>query len=306
MDDLFTHRDNINGKVGIGKLPTEVHTILNNIEQEYYRILPDKNASTHHMWYDHMPSSIQQNIKELQQNKFWDKLCDGTSNCIKINADEMDELYYSNPKDKLTNINLYGASGNYNIHTDCVYNFKGIKFYRILIGLTDGNDNVTTYFTDLKLGHKINRGDYIAFDFDNTLHQVIKDCDKSTPRIILKLHYIVCENCAYTPEYVERIKQMYLNYEFVTRYIMQTGTDPETLYEFFWGVTCQSFMDDKTKYIFLYVLFIIAFILIKIYEIKLVKDNSAKLVKYTSISLVGTYFFIIYAYWLRYQLFGIR
>jgi len=167
MDSIFTYRDEIEGKVGIGKLPNELQSLLHDISKEYYKIIPDKNSSTYHTWYEDMPPYIKSKVQKIQENDFWNKLCDGSEKCVSFNASEMDELYYSNPKNNLDKINLYGASGNYDIHKDCIYNFNGIKFYRIIIGLTDNNDNIITYFNNLNIGHKINFGEYIVFDFDN-------------------------------------------------------------------------------------------------------------------------------------------
>ena len=63
MDTLFTHIDDNEGKVGIGKLPNELHSILDDIEKEYYNIIPDKNASTYHTWYEEMPNSIKSKVE---------------------------------------------------------------------------------------------------------------------------------------------------------------------------------------------------------------------------------------------------
>ena len=253
-----------------------------------------------------MPSNIKSNVEKIQKCDFWNKLCDGSEKCQKISASEMDELYYSNPKNNLDKINLYGASGNYDIHKDCIYNFNGIKFYRIIIGLTDGNDNIITYFNNIDIGHKINSGDYIVFDFDKSTHQVIKDKQKLTPRILLKIHYIVCENCKYSKEYVETIKIWYLYYEFITRYFMQVGTDPESLYQFFWGLFCQYYMNSYTKYIILFII-ITTIIAIKfLFKIKLVYKNISKIIKYLLLSLTSIYLLVVIFYWLRYQLLEIR
>jgi len=234
MDSLFTYRDEIEGKVGIGRLPNELQSILDDISKEYYNIVPDKNASTYHTWYDDMPYSIKSKVEQIQKNDFWNKLCDGSEKCVKISANEMDELYYSNPKNNLDKINLYGASGNYVIHRDNVwFNFPGINFYRVIIGLTNGNNNIITYFNNLDIGHKINSGDYIVFNFDKTTHQVIKEKNYITPRILLKLHFLISENNNYSKKYLNFVKNFYLNYEFITRYVMETGTDPETYFEFF-------------------------------------------------------------------------
>jgi hypothetical protein len=306
MSSLFIYRDDIEGKVGIGKLPNDLQSILDDISKEYYNIIPDKNVSTYHTWYNNMPPTIKSKVEQIQKNNFWNKLCDGSEKCVKISANEMDELYYSNPKNNLDKINLYGASSNYDIHKDCIYNFNGIKFYRVIIGLTDGNDNIITYFNNLDIGHKINSGDYIVFDFDKSTHQVIKDKQELTPRILLKIHYIVCENCNYSKEYVEQIKKWYLYYEYITRYIMKTGTDPETFYQFFMGLGCQYFYTPYIEYIILFIILIIVIILKTAFKIKLIYKNISKIIKYILFSLIFIYLFIVLFYWLIYKLIGIK
>jgi hypothetical protein len=303
---LFTYRDDIEGKVGIGKLPNELQSVLDDISKEYYNIIPDKNASTYHTWYDDMPQNIKSKVELIQKSDFWNKLCDGSEKCVKIGVSEMDELYYANPKNNLDKINLYGASSNYDIHKDCIYNFNGIKFYRIIIGLTDGNDNIITYFNNLDIGHKINSGDFIVFDFDKTTHQVIKEKNGNSPRILLKIHYIVCENCKYSKKYVETIKKMYIYYEYITRYIMKMGTDPETFYQFFMGIGCQFFYTPYIQYIILFVIIITVIILKFACNIKLIYKNMSKIIKYVLFSLTTIYLLLVIFYWLRYKLLGIR
>lgn len=218
----------------------------------------------------------------------------------------MDELYYSNPQSKLRKINLFGATSNYDIHKDCIFNFNGIRFYRILIGLTDGNDNITTYFNNFDVGHKINSGDFIVFDFDRTTHQVIQDKQTPTPRIMLKIHFIVCENCIYSKKYIETIKQIYLYYEGMTRSIMQAGTDPTTLFQFFCGLLCQFYMNDYTKYIIVFVILLTITVINVVLKIKIISKNMYKIMKYVLISLVSIYSLIVVFYWTRYTLFGIK
>jgi hypothetical protein len=306
MDSLFTYRDEIEGKVGIGKLPNELQIILDNISKEYYDIIPNKNASTYHTWYEDMPLNIKSKVEQIQKNDFWKKLCDGSEKCQKISAYEMDELYYSNPKNKLNKVNLYGAS-NYYIHKDCIYNFDGIKFYRIIIGLTDGNDNIITYFNNLHVGHKINKGDYLLFDFDKTYHQVIKlDSNVNTPRILLKIHYIICENCEYSRDSVEFIKQFYLYYEYFTRSVMNFGTEPEGFLNFFVGLFIQFFFTPYIGFILLFMIVIIIIILNVLLKINIVYKNLKKIIKYVCISFAFIYLVIVLFFWLRYKLFGIR
>jgi hypothetical protein len=293
-------------KLVIGKLPTELQSILDDISKEYYRIIPDKNESTYHTWYDDMPISIKSKVEEIQKNNFWNKLCDGSKKCIKISAHEMDELYYSNPKNNLNKNNLYGAS-NYYIHKDCIFNFNGIKFYRIIIGLTDGNDNIITKFVNLDIGHKLNKGDYLLFDFDRTYHQVIKiDSKLNTPRILLKIHYIVCEDCNYSKEYVEFIKKFYLYYEYITRSIMNYGTEPEGFLNFFVGLFIQYSFTPYIIYYLLFIIFIIIIVIKVVFKIKLIYKNISKIIKYILFSLIFIYLLIVIFYWIRYKLFGIR
>jgi hypothetical protein len=306
MNDLFTYRDDVEGKVGIGKLPMELQSILDDISKEYYTIIPNKNASTYHTWYEDMPLSIKSKVKQIQKNNFWNKLCDGSKKCIKISASEMDELYYSNPKNDLNKNNLYGAS-NYYIHKDCIYNFNGINFYRIIIGLTDGNSNIITKFVNLDMEQKLNKGDYLLFDFDRTYHQVIKvDPTKNTPRILLKIHYIVCENCKYSKEYVAKIKQLYLYYEYFTRTIMNYGTEPKYFLNFFVGLFIQYFFMPYIMYYVLFLTFIIIVVINLLFKIKLIYKNISKIIKYVLLNLTFIYLIIVLFYWLRYKLLGIR
>ena len=149
---IFTHKDELEGNISIGKVPTELESVLEDISNEYYRLIPDKSISTFHTWYSDMDPSIKSKVDKIQQNPFWDNLCEGK--CAKIHVTEMNELYYSNFKkttDDSSSKNLYGETGNIVIHKDCheICSFNNISLYRILIGLSEGNDNVITKFPKL-------------------------------------------------------------------------------------------------------------------------------------------------------------
>jgi hypothetical protein len=305
-DSIFTYKDESEGKIGIGKLPIDLLPVLKELSNDYYDLIPDKKSSTFHTWYKELNPSLKSKVAKIQNHKFFHELCDGSNKCININVHEMDELYYSNPKNNLNKINLYGASSNYDIHKDCIFNFNGIKFYRVLIGLTNRNDNIITHFKNLDKGHKINFGDYIVFDFDKSTHQVIKDKEKSTPRILLKIHYIVCENCKYSKEYVECVKNFYQKYEMITRYIMKTGTDPTTFYQFFMGLVCQFFYTNNIKYVILLLIIFIIFVLEYFLKIKLIYENTSKIITNVLFWLIFIFLIIVTFYWLRYKLFRIR
>jgi hypothetical protein len=182
--------------------------------------------------------------------------------------------------------------------------------YRILIGLTDGNDNIVTQFTKLNAGHKLNKGDVIAFDFDNTTHQVIKERDVQTPRIMLKLHFLVCdENCS--KEYIERVKRLYVAYELLTRNIMDTGTDPETWWQFLMGVLCMYSNPPTTLLVLAGAMAVISLLVMwRGFRIPLKWKYAGRLTGGTllGIAVGAPLFFMVLAttYWARYKLTGIK
>ena len=66
---------------------------------------------------------------------------------------EIDVKRYLYPitEDNLDKINLYGASSNYDIHKDCIYNFEGIKF------LMERNVQPGTYTLMMLCGAELGR-----------------------------------------------------------------------------------------------------------------------------------------------------
>jgi hypothetical protein len=87
---------------------------------------------------------------------------------------------------------------------------------------------------------QLQENDFIVFDFDKAKHQVVNENDAPSNdyRIMLKLHFLVCDSCSTISPYFQLTKQAYILYENITRYCMQTGTDPTTPYEFFIGLLC--------------------------------------------------------------------
>lgn len=307
MSNIFTYRDKIEGKVGIGKLPNELQSILDNISKKYYSMIPDKSATTYHTYYSKLTGKLKKYFDKIQYNNFWDDICDYSGNCIKLPVTEMNEIYYSNPKPNFTKQNLYGAAANLIPHTDCIlFNFNGIRFYRIIIGLTDKNNDTSTEFINLNLEHKINKGDYMIFDFDRTLHQVKKSGQQETPRILIKLHFIVCENCKYSKEYIKHISSFYKLYYYIARYTEQLGTDPKTFIGFFFGLLWEWPFYTAFKYIVFLLFITIIIILNVIYKIKFKLKNISKLLLYSLSSMFVIYLLIVLFYYFRYILFNIK
>lgn len=303
MNSIFTHRDDIEGKVGIGKLPNELLPILDNISNEYINYIPDKTNITYHTYYNNLNGKIKENFDKIQYHKFWNSVGDNTNNCLIHCITEMNEIYYSNPKPNFEKSNLYGAAANLIPHKDCIlFNFKGIKFYRIIIGLTDNNDDTSTEFINLGLKHKLNRGDYMIFDFDKTLHQVKKSGDQLTPRILLKLHFIVCENCKYSDNYVKFISNFYKYYYYIARYTEQIGTDPKTFWGFFWGLIWEFPFYSISKYIICLLLIIIVIVLNHYNK----NQSITNLSLYSFLSLFIIYLLIVLFFYIRYILFNIK
>ena len=303
MNSLFTHKDAIEGNVGIGKLPTELQPILDDMSNMYISKIPDKSNITYHTYYSELQGKLKEFFDKIQYNNFWDGICD--NNCIKHCVVEMNELYYSNPKPNFEKHNLYGAAANLIPHRDCIlYNFNGIRFYRIVIGLTDFNNDTYTEFTNLKLEHKINKGDYMLFDFDRTLHQVKKIGDQETPRILLKLHFIVCDNtkCKYSDNYVKIISKFYIYYYYIARYTEQIGTDPKNFIGFYFGLMWEWPFYKAFKYIIFSIFIAVVYTLNVIFKM----NSIWNLILYSPLTMFNIYLLVVSFYYFRYILFNIR
>ena len=297
---IFTDKSKEEGNIAIGILPQELQSNLDDIYIEYYDIVPDKSLSIYHTFYYDLPISLKTMIYEIQENTFWNKLC--ADSCKKINVKEMDELYYSNFEKTASTVlseNLYGATGNVVIHKDShISTFDNVALYRVLIGVSPNeNNNVITKFTEFGEEKKINRGDYVIFDFSRTSHQVIKENpDENTPRVLLKLHFLICDGCS--DNYIYFLKNYFITYYNIMRYISKTGTDPTTFYSFFFGLLGHFYYYPNIEYI------ILSLIPLNISILKL--RNIGDIIVYLPGSLMAVYLIVVYLYWMRYKLFGVR
>lgn len=289
---IFTHRDKIDGNVGIGKLPVGLLPVLDTISSEYIHLIPDKTKTTFHTYYNHLDSSLRNSFDTIQNSAFWNRICEiDEKDCIIQPVKEMNEIYFSNPKPAFENMNLYGAAANLIPHHDCVlFNFNNIRFYRVIIGITENNTDTITEFIHIGIEHKINRGDYMIFDFDRTLHQVKKTGAFETQRILLKLHYIVCENCK-SDAYVSFVAIFYKIYYYIARYTEQIGTDPTTFIGFFFGLLWEYPFYIPQKYVL--ICLITNLVLYKICNYYLAK-------------LLLVYLTIVSFYYLRYTFLSIK
>lgn len=261
QDIFFNFEDESYGNISIGKIPFHLHNNTKYIKDNFYKNMSEdsKKKTSYHEWYNDINYNMQKKIDEIINDNFWKKNICYQDKCKLIRIKGMDEIYYANPPKKL-NKNLYGAIGNYGIHTDGLLNFTNIKVYRILIGLTDGNDNMT-YFTDHGYGKPVNKNEYVLFDFDKSRHQVLinNDGNKSKYRLILKLHFLVRED-NYSDFYTNFLVNYYTKYLKLTRYVMENGTNPKTLKGFFYGVLSSIVGTNFNILLFIFVFFILFFI----------------------------------------------
>lgn len=301
MEDsnFFVYKDKIDGKVAIGQLPQEFDDLLEEIKIEWKKQLTqeDLNSSTCHEWYVNLKQSLKTKIDAVRNMKLWQSLCDENNGVCKkgkiLYVPEMDEIYYSNFGLQNKSGRLYGANGNIEPHVDSARLFvtKGITLYRVLIGLGDKNTNTSTKMTNAGISKKINKNDYVVFDFNRTVHQVIKENKIDMPRYLLKLHFIVCENIDEPDWKVELFKKTHIMYEAITRYVMDNGTDPRTWYEFFLGLILEIDLS-----IYFIVCLISLYVLIKIYNV----TNPIKITKYIFLNISITYLIIVTYFWIYY------
>jgi hypothetical protein len=256
---IYTHRHKIDGNVGIGKLSSDTSSSLETIAAEYLSHIPDQTATTHHTYCTDLKGRLKTEFDKIQFADIWQGLRNGAFESpdsfatILHNIIQMNEIYYSNPRPNFKAGPLYGAAANLIPHRDCIlFYFPGIRVYRIIIGTTNGNSDTTTEFITHGVERQLNKGDYMVFDFDRTLHQVKKTGQTPTPRILLKLHFLALDmNYARHPLvwiYVKFASVCYIIYYRVARYTEQLGTDPKTYVGFFFGILWEYPFYPKVRY----------------------------------------------------------
>jgi len=305
-NNFFVYKNDIDGNVAIGQISPEFDDVLSEIKFEWLQDLTKEQltGTTCHIWYSDLSQSLKTKIDNIRNMKLWESLCDKNKDFCKkkkklMFIPEMDEIYYFNLGSKFSSGRLYGANGNVEPHVDSgrLFQFKNIKLYRVLIGLSDDNKNTTTKFINAKLEKKINKNDYVVFDFDRTFHQVVKENKLNTPRFVLKLHFVICDDENEPLWKIELFKKCHIVYEIITRYFMEHGTDPTTWSGFFFGLILET---DPVIYIVL--CSIVLYFLIQVYKI----TNPIKITKYLVLTICTIYFIYVTCFWLYYVLTGER
>lgn len=300
--NFFKYKNEKKGGVAISKIPHELNQYIPTIKNLYLKETKsyELNNTINHLWYSNGSYQLQKIIKKFQSHPYFKNLCNKQTNCKIKNIEEMDEIMFSNSQ-KINNINYYGATSNYKPHHDCEfckYIFKKTHVYRVLIGLTNNNKYVVTHFPEYNIGKTINYGDMIAFDFDKTLHEVINiDNKQVSPRILLKLHFLVCEEGELSENYLYFIKKFYTGYDRFLRIYTKIGTDPKYLYEFIIGLSCHfMYYPNIEKIICLYFILFYGFIkYINQYSFTL--QNNYIIIKKSIQYLFVNYLIICIYYW---------
>lgn len=307
---VFTDFHHSQGYFGAGEVPSDIANKLPRLHELFYQQIPVKNRAnkTYHVWNSDFSSDIRSMVSYIQKHDFWLGLCRCKQNkgCAFRNVSAMDELYYSRAPRKSANQMLYGASGNYGLHTDGIFHFPGVRFYRVLIGLTP-NDSVETAFPILQRSDHIRTNRYVIFDFDNAKHEVINHQNEHTPsnhdpyRIMLKLHFCVCDGNP-NHAYMRFAIACYVAYEKITRYFMKTGTDPQNLYQFSVGLLCQLCVFHGWLMLTTIALVLLYLALLFLPKLELLRLTLG----YTIILWLSVYVVAVFLLWLRYRVFGVR
>ena len=292
---VFTKCNKNQGKFGSGNIPPDLQGVTSSLAKQFHDIIPDEKKAnlTYHLWYDELPIHLKDLVNKVKTHPFWNSICESDT-CVFDNMSSMDELYYSRVPSKEVRGLLYGATTNYDLHVDGIMSFPGISFYRVLIGLTNGNDNIETNFPILNESVYINKDQYVVFDFDKAHHQVIKHQNNSDYRILLKLHFCVCEKCMNKSLYLTTVEKIYILYEYVTRYIMKTGTNPTTYYQFFWGLIAY-LVNHAPWILYLYVIGVVLAIILR-----------TKILVRIIVDVSIVYLLVVFMFWLRYVIYKVR
>jgi hypothetical protein len=117
------------------------------------------------------------------------------------------------------------------------------------------------------------------------------------PRYLLKLHFVVCENCNEPEWKIHLFKNAHIVYENITRYVMDGGTDPESWYDFFLGMVL-----EIEPIIYISACIVTLYFLIKVYNI----TDSLQIAKYLLFIIIVVYLVLVTCFWLYYVFTGER
>jgi hypothetical protein len=183
-------------QVHTGNVTIEMGTQLQEIANLFQRLYPEelKKDKTFHVSVDSVADKrLLELVEQIRMQPIFKRIfcTDRFKSCRVENLTEMDELYYSYP-------NYTGSDANMFIsHYDGPYTKKltdYVRIYRFLIAITP-NTTVTTHFPHKNNAITLDFGDYVGWDYNNELHFVSGMAEQGKPRMLLKIHFAICNPC---------------------------------------------------------------------------------------------------------------
>lgn len=169
--------------------------------ETYYKTLEISNTNTFHQYEKDFPCELTSGIVDIKYGTIMQTIL-GKIDCEKYaieTIDNMNELYIAS----------MGANGSDKVfETDHIdgpfWYFPFCTVYRVVLGLSK-NRYVKTCFPYDKYETRVDKYDFVGFDYNRTIHSVKCICDvdngredllpdANEPRIVYKLHYITYWN----------------------------------------------------------------------------------------------------------------
>lgn len=244
----------VEGQIALGHVPDAMMSCLDQLmglvksnEKQYNEMIDRPDLMTSHVWIDDTAPETQKAVRCISDDVFWQRHLKHADTDTIIPVTEMNELYFSRPpvstSEGVYGRRLYGANGNFQFHRDApLLSFVGCRLYRVIIGVSESNGHTTTCFPNCHQCIQIGKGDYAVFDFSRTTHHVTTTAFTASQNIrtLLKLHFLCLDQYAeQIPLYRSLVYNTFNFYEKTTRYVMATGTNPHTFYQYVMGMVSQ-------------------------------------------------------------------
>lgn len=156
--------------------PRTIQRIYNALQRDN-DVYKNTQHNTQHRWNESISPTIQRLIRPLN-----------TELIRRLGADysyvpAMTELYWSSQENKNSDQQYVST------HNDGPFYYCDLQ--RVLV-MIRGNQCIHTHFPTGNAQYTLQSGDAMAFHYDNSLHYISVDspCDDTSPRIMLKLHYV--------------------------------------------------------------------------------------------------------------------
>lgn len=184
---------------------------------------------SHHWWYEKLPTDIRNAFDECSnsyiiKNMFCSLFSPIYYDILPI--PEMNEIYVTGEErkeDPIQSDRVFFIS-----HIDGPFMWVPfVSVYRCLIGVNE-NKKITTHFPANYQNYKVNKGDFLAFDFNREIHYITSNNNtfQTEPRITLKAHYCIYPKwCGWLGRFMYTANAKYNQ---IFRYLFLKTIKPET------------------------------------------------------------------------------